>query len=136
LPHSSGSAPHSITAAVTSHLGKPTTLLPDLTPVIPHLPPHLPSQSPEEVDWANVLADPHCALTRTNLVTIDPGAAMMKPAMNWNAISPTFLDTDVRKNEHELNLTSIPNALQMMIHLKLFIPLSMLTTASLLNLLQ
>jgi len=42
-----------------------------------------------------------------------------------------FLDADGKKNKHKLIPTGIPDALQMIMHLKLFIPLSMLTTASL-----
>ena len=56
---------------------------------------------------------------------------MPKPAVNWDMVGPTFLDADARKNEHELNPTGILDVLCMMIHLKLFIPLSMLTTAAL-----
>jgi len=61
----------------------------------------------------------------------DPVYAVAKPAMNWSALGPTFFDADAKKKGHKLTLTGIPDALHMMMHLKLFIPLSMLTTASL-----
>jgi len=56
--------------------------------------------------------------------------AVLKLVINWDALGLAFLDADMKKIEHELNLTGIPDALQMMIHLKLFITLSMLTTSS------
>jgi len=58
-------------------------------------------------------------------------ATLVKPTIDWDLVRPTFLDVDAHKNHHELNPTGIPNALQMMVHLKLFIPSSMLTTNSL-----
>ena len=84
------------------------------------------SPSSPDLVWANVLADVQC-LTAPNSAM----PTVLKLGMNWDALGPAFLDVDTRKNEHELNLTGIPDALWMMIHLKLFISLSMLTTSSL-----
>jgi len=53
--------------------------------------------------------------------------------MDWDMVGPAFHDADVEKNEHELNPSGIPDTLWVMIHLKLFIPLSMLTTVSLMQ---
>ena len=96
-----------------------------MAPPIPHLPLPLPMHSTEELNWDEVLAAPLATAADTHPV----GSG--KPTMDSNTVGPTFLDTNTRKNEHKLNPTGIPNALHMMMHLKLFIPLSMLTTASL-----
>jgi len=80
--------------------------------------------------WADALADPlHTASPISS--PPDPGYASSKPSINWAARGPAFLNADTKKNNHELVPTGIPDMLCMMIHLKLFIPLSMLTTASL-----
>ena len=88
-----------------------------MAPLIPHLPPLLPTHATEELNWVEVLAAPLATAADTHLV------GSRKPTMDWNTVSPTFLDTDTCKNEHELNPTGIPNSLRMMMHLKLFIPL-------------
>jgi len=82
------------------------------------------------MNWNDILDDEQHA-TPPRLVTPDPVYAIAKPAMNWGALGPAFLDANAKKNKHKLTPMGIPDTLHMMIHLKLFIPLSMLTTASL-----
>jgi len=101
--------------------------------VLPHLdtslrPLILPPQGSTDPDWADILADP---LHSPILAHASPAYALSKPAVNWVALGPTFLDANAKMNDHELVPTGIPDALHMMIHLKLFIPLSMLMMASL-----
>src|SRR5882724_836850 len=96
----------------------------NLVAAVPCIPPASPS-SPDLV-WANALADVQCQPAQNPAMPVVP-----KPGMNWDALGLAFLDADARKNEYELNPTGIPDALRMMVHLKLFIPLSMLTTSSL-----
>ena len=55
---------------------------------------------------------------------------LMKPAIDWESLGPVFLDDKALSNTAELHLSGFPDALLMMMHLRLFIPLSMLTTAA------
>ena len=81
------------------------------------------------LNWGDILANlEHSPIP--NPVMSDPRYTVLKPAMNWNALRPAFLDANAKKNEHKLTLTGIPDTPWMMIHLKIFVPLSMLTTAS------
>jgi len=82
-----------------------------------------------DLNWSEILANSQNSPV-PNPVTPDPGYTVLKPAVNWDALGPTFLNADAKKNEHELTPTGILDTLWMMIHLKLFVPLSMLTTAS------
>jgi len=117
---------HTPTAAIPSLPSHPPNpSIPATAPLIPHLPPLLPTHATEELNWVEVLAAPLATAADTHLVSSG------KPTMDWNTVGPTFLDANAHKNEHKLNPTGIPDALRMMMHLKLFIPLSMLTTASL-----
>jgi len=99
----------------------------NLTPAEPRLPPNQPMHGLNDVNWVAVLADPTNSCAGPNLM--GQASASPKLSMDWNIIRPSFLEMDVKKNEHELNQTCIPDMLRLMMHLKLFIPLSMLTTA-------
>jgi len=80
--------------------------------------------------WAEILADPlHAPIPMHSMP--DSAFSPSKLAVYWVALSPAFLDADARLNDHELVPTGILDTLCMMMHLKLFIPLSMLMTASL-----
>src|SRR5882724_11389347 len=119
---------HPPTVAATQ--SRPQTPLPSL-PVLAHLVPNtLPPQGTTAPNWASVLAGTGHAPIPSH-APHDSAFAHPKPAVNWVALSPAFLDADAKLNDHELVPTGIPDALHMMMHLKLFIPLSMLTTASL-----
>jgi len=82
------------------------------------------------VNWADFLANTTVSPPTTNPAGCILNPGKQKPAMDWDTVGPAFHNADVVKNEHELNPSRIPNALQMMIHLRLFIPLSMLTMVS------
>jgi len=99
----------------------------NLAPAEPQLPPSQLTCGLGDVNWADVLADLTNSLAGLNLV--GQASASAKLSMDWNVIRPSFQDADAKKNEHDLNPTGIPDALRMMMHLKLFIPLSMLITA-------
>jgi len=53
--------------------------------------------------------------------------------IDFHALSPIYCIDEVSKNKHHLNITKIPNAILQMAYLKLYIPLSMLTTSALLK---
>jgi len=88
--------------------------------------------NPHQVNWHSILVTTQSGQLGVPSSTLKPNSStLMKPLVNWDALGPAFLDVvDTKKNEHELNPKGIPDALQMMIHLKLFIPVSMLTTLS------
>ena len=128
----SSSVPHlNHPATATVAQPGPYTLL----PLIPHLatplrPLNIPPQGSADLDWADILAEPLHAPIPTHVMP-DSGYAASKPAINWVALSPAFLNADVKMNDHKLVPTGILDMLHIMICLKLFIPLSMLMTASL-----
>ena len=53
-------------------------------------------------------------------------AAPLKPQIDWVALSPAFTSAEAASNSHQMDPLSMPEPLLMMMHLKLFIPLSML----------
>ena len=128
----SSSVPHlNHPATATVAQPGPYTLL----PLIPHLatplrPLNIPPQGSADLDWADILAEPLHAPIPTHVMP-DSGYAASKPAINWVALSPAFLNADVKMNDHKLVPTGILDMLHIMICLKLFIPLSMLMTTSL-----
>jgi len=105
----------------------PALPVPNLAPAESQLPPNLLMHGLSDVNWADVLANPPSPLAGPNFPA--HASALPKLSMDWNTIGPSVLDINTKKNEHELNPTGIPVALRMMMHLKIFIPLSMLTTA-------
>jgi len=64
----------------------------------------------ENMNWANVLADAQFSPV-LNLMVPESSSAVMKPAVNWDALGPTFLHTDTKKNEYKLDLTGKLDAL-------------------------
>ena len=117
-------------ATITAMQPGPQTSLPSL-PNLAHLVPQiLPSQSTMGPNWVGVLVGTLHAPVLLH-APHDSAFAQSKLAVNWVAFGPASLDANVKVNDHELVPTAIPDALCMMMHLKLFIPLSMLTTASL-----
>src|SRR5882724_1404833 len=113
------------------HVNCPTMSIPlDSNLATGPLPSSLPQQSSQGLNWNDILDDEQHTTT-PNLAMPDPVYARAKHAMNWGDLGPVFLDADTKKNVHELTPTGILDMLRMMIHLKLFIPLSMLTTTSL-----
>jgi len=108
-------------------IAAPTLPIPNLEPAESQLPPYLPMHGLGDVNWVDVLANPPSSLAGLNL--LGQTSALLKLSMDWNIIGPSFLDADAKKNEHELNPTGIPDTPRMMMHLKLFIPFPMLTTA-------
>ena len=77
------------------------------------------------IDWATLLTT---AQGDMNVSSTSP--LLTKPAIDWESLGLVFLDDEALLNVAELNLTGFPDALLMMMHLKLFILLSMLTTAA------
>ena len=77
------------------------------------------------IDWAMLLMTVQGDM---NMSSTSP--LLTKPAIDWESLGPVFLDDKALLNVAELNLTGFLDALLMMMHLKLFIPLSMLTTAA------
>ena len=77
------------------------------------------------IDWATLLTT---AQGDMNVSSTSP--LLTKPAIDWESLGPVFLDDEALSNAAELNPTGFPDALLMMMHLRLFIPLSMLTTAA------
>jgi len=92
-------------------------MLPDVTPQVPSS--QLPWQS---IDWSLLIAASNAASTSGSY------PILAKSTMSWDSIGPAFFDDTAKKNEHEMNPTDIHNTLLMMVYLKLFIPLSILTT--------
>jgi len=78
--------------------------------------------APQNVDWTSILAGMNLAHTG--------GSFRFDEAYYELGCDRTCLDDEARKNEHEMNPSGIPDTLFMMGHLKLFIPISMLTTSS------
>ena len=95
----------------------PDSMLPDVTPQVPSS--QLPWQS---IDWSLLIAASNAASTSGSY------PILAKSTMSWDSIGPAFFDDTAKKNEHEMNPTDIHNTLLMMVYLKLFIPLSILTT--------
>ena len=77
------------------------------------------------IDWASLLMT---SQNDTNILSTSP--LLMKPAIDWESLGPVYLDDEALSNMATLNPTGFPDALLMMMHLKLFIPLLMLTTAA------
>jgi len=101
----------------------------NLVPAESQLPSNQPTHGSSDVNWEDVVVDP-----TNSLVGLSPTgqtSASPKLLMDWNVIRTSFLDADANKNEHKLKPTGIPDVLRMMMHVKLFILLSMLTTVSL-----
>src|SRR5882724_2747056 len=72
-----------------------------------------------------------------NLITqvADPTMAPDSPPKNspidYQSLGPIYSPKDIAKNTHQLNMLDIPNAILQMAYNKLYIPLSMLTSAAL-----
>jgi len=118
---------------MASGLQLPSSMLPD-APLSADLPTDLPSnRSPNngQLNWADFLANSSLSLPAMIPACAIPSTGQLKPIMNWDMVGPAFHNADMEKNEHKLDPSGIPDALRMMIHLKLFIPLSMLTMVSL-----
>jgi len=82
------------------------------------------------VNWNDVVATAHTRLLGIQSpIELNP-LVLIKTSLNWDTLYLAFIDMEAQKNNHKLNLLGIPDALHMMIHIKLFIPLSMLTTLS------
>ena len=77
------------------------------------------------IDWTTLLTTVQGDM---NVPSTSP--LLMKLAIDWESLGPVFLDDEALSNAAELNPSGFPDALLMMMHLKLFIPLSMLTTAA------
>src|SRR5882724_3914153 len=83
------------------------------------------------LNWNDILADPSLYTATASPAGPFPSPGHAKAFTDWNSLGPAFWDAKAKINEHELNPSGIPDTLQMMIHLKLFIPLSLLTSVSL-----
>ena len=79
------------------------------------------------LNWNNILADPSVSTATASPAGPFPIPGHAKAFTDWNSLGPAFQDAKAKMNKHELNPSGIPDALRMMIHLKLFIPLSLLT---------
>ena len=79
------------------------------------------------IDWVSLLEDAQNGL---NNPMPSAGPLLLKPTVDWASLGPAFLDLNVVQNEAELDPSGFPDALLMMMHLKLFIPLSMLTSSA------
>ena len=87
--------------------------------------------NPHQVNWHDIVTTTQSGPLGVLSPALElDSLALMKASVNWDTLGPAFLDVEAQKNNHELNPLGIPDTLHMIIHLKLFIPLSMLTTLS------
>jgi len=82
--------------------------------------------------------------TRANVITSDvvsgtadptsntiPPITKASPYIDFQSLGPIYRIEEVSKNKQQLDVTKLPNAILQMAYLKLYIPLSMLTTSAL-----
>ena len=79
------------------------------------------------IDWFSLLESAQNGL---NDSSPGSGPSLLKPTVDWANLGPAFLDLDAVQNEAELDPSGFPDALLMVMHLKVFIPLSMLTSSA------
>src|SRR5882724_1246897 len=58
-------------------------------------------------------------------------SALKLVAINYHSLRPIYRYDEVSKNKQQLDMTRIPNIILQMAYMKLYIPLSMLTTSAL-----
>jgi len=79
----------------------------------------MPSIQP--TDWQGIVAG-----------SLDQGpTADSRPLIDYQSLGPIYTANDLAKNKHQLNMTDVPNSILQMAYNKVYIPLSMLTTATL-----